>query len=96
MKIDGYTPLPESVLSKQDGPGDRSAMRDPATGAPSIQDEARLSVDSERIGLLQSKIAQLPDVRQDRVAALQSALQQGRYQISNDQIAASMLNEFLG
>jgi len=93
MKIDGYAPLAESFLSKQEGPASSSGTNTPATGSSNIQDETNLSVDSQKIGLLQSQITQLPEVRQDRVAALRSAVQEGRYQVSDEQIANAILNE---
>ena len=95
MKIDGYTPLPESSLPKQEAAADRSATTNRTEGSVSARNAASLSVHLETKGLLESEIAKTPDLRQDRVASLQSALQEGRYQVSDEQIAASMLNDLL-
>jgi flagellar biosynthesis anti-sigma factor FlgM len=43
--------------------------------------------------VLTAQVNQLPDVRQERVAALASAVQNGTYQVSPEQTADAMLAE---
>jgi flagellar biosynthesis anti-sigma factor FlgM len=45
---------------------------------------------------LKAQLAQTPDVRASRVAALQQQLAQGTYQPSNGQIASALMAELLG
>jgi flagellar biosynthesis anti-sigma factor FlgM len=45
---------------------------------------------------LKAQLAQTPDVRANRVAALQQQLAQGTYQPSNGQIASALMAELLG
>ena len=93
------------------GPVDRSQERrtHPVSSSPSGQTErtqtegtaqapdlTRLSVDRERIEKLSSSLTQLPDIRQDRVDAIQKALFNGTFSVSNEQIAESVLTELLG
>lgn len=96
MKIDGYAWLPESSLPKQAGAADHSAATNRTEGSVSTQNDPSLSVHLETKGLVESQITQIPDVRQARVAALQSAVQEGRYQVSDEQIAGAMLRDLLG
>jgi flagellar biosynthesis anti-sigma factor FlgM len=39
---------------------------------------------------------QMPEIRQDRVASLKSAIEKGNYALDPDQIAEAMLNEMAG
>jgi negative regulator of flagellin synthesis FlgM len=43
---------------------------------------------------LQQKLAQAPDVRQERVAAIKQAMQDGTYNVSDSQLADAMFKEF--
>ena len=95
MKIDGYTPLPESSLPNQQGPTDPSATANRTAGSASVQDETSLSVALDKNQLLASQTAQTQNLRQERVVSLRSAVQQGTYQVSDQQIAGSMLSELL-
>ena len=61
-----------------------------------VGDQAQLSVARDKIDQLQVELNRLPEVRQDRVQALQRALKEGRYRVSNEQIAEAVFSEFLG
>jgi flagellar biosynthesis anti-sigma factor FlgM len=45
---------------------------------------------------LKAQLTQTPDIRANRVAALQQQVQQGTYKPSNEQIASAMLAELFG
>ena len=51
-------------------------------------DTVQLSGALSQVQQLNAQLAQTPDVRATRVAALQQQVQQGTYQPSNEQIAA--------
>lgn len=57
-------------------------------------DQASLSPDATQLSNLSMALANVPDVRQDRVQAVSSAIQNGSYSVSNQQIAGAMLRDF--
>ncbi len=54
-------------------------------------DRVELSIPREQIDQLKKALAELPDVRPERVAALQEHLSQGTYDISGRMVAEKML-----
>jgi negative regulator of flagellin synthesis FlgM len=79
----------------------RSAATSSTTGNSASQtslgsDSAELSMDYARVASLASQINGLPEIRQEKVAALSNAIQQGTYDVSPEQTADAMLSEFLG
>ena len=95
MKIDPSLSFPESHQPQRAGQSGRSPAQSRAEVSPAGHDEVHLSVSQEKIRELQAELAHLPDVRQDRVEALQRALQGGNYQVSNVQIADAVFSELL-
>ena len=59
-------------------------------------DEVQFSVDGDKVQQLKTELAGLPDSRQERVAALNQAIEQGRYNVSDQQIAQAMSTDLLG
>jgi flagellar biosynthesis anti-sigma factor FlgM len=55
-----------------------------------------LSVDGDKVQQLKADLAAVPDVRQDRVAALQKAVTSGSFNVSGQQIAQAMSSDLLG
>jgi flagellar biosynthesis anti-sigma factor FlgM len=45
---------------------------------------------ASKISTLEGQVRQMPEVRQERVAALARAIRTGQYKVSGDQIAGSM------
>jgi flagellar biosynthesis anti-sigma factor FlgM len=58
-------------------------------------DEAQFSVDGEKVQQLKADLSGLPDLRQDRVVALKQAIEEGTYNVSDQQIAQAMSSELL-
>lgn len=54
-------------------------------------DQVELSNQAQTLKKLESKLADLPDVDEERVAAIKSAIENGEYQINNTQIAEKLL-----
>jgi negative regulator of flagellin synthesis FlgM len=54
-------------------------------------DTASLSQDQGKVQELASQVNQMPEIRQDKVAALKSAIQQGSYQVTSGQAAEALL-----
>jgi hypothetical protein len=61
--------------------------------ASTMEDRTRLSANQDQTQQLRAALAQQPEVRQDRVAAVRQSLTDCA-QPSNDQIAQSILNEY--
>jgi len=55
-------------------------------------DRAELSPDQVRVQSLASQVNDLPEVRQEKVTALGTAIQQGRYHVTPEQTAAAILD----
>ena len=69
----------------------------PASGSASSTahigvDTAKLSPDQARVQQLASQVNQLPEIRQDKVAALQRAVQSGSYAVTPAQTAGALLS----
>ena len=73
----------------------KSTATDVATTSP--EDRASFSsAGAVSVSSLQAQVMQTPEIRQDRVAALKSAISSGQYAIEPDKIADAMLNESAG
>jgi flagellar biosynthesis anti-sigma factor FlgM len=81
MVVDPQTPVPDTTASA-------------VSGEPN--DTVQLSAGQATLSRLVAQLASVPDIRQDKVSALQSEIQSGRFQRSNDQVAGAIVNEYLG
>jgi len=77
----------EAVDQKRDGAGPVKENRATTNG----MDRVELSIPREQIDQLKKALAELPDVRPERVAALQENLSQGTYDVSGRMVAEKML-----
>lgn len=95
MKIDGNNPFPETQSATfqranvSGGTGSNEVSETPEA------DGASLSTGST-VSALAAQLKQMPDVRQERVAALRQAVQSGQYQVSDEQIADALHSQLLG
>jgi len=95
MKIDGSNPFPDtqSATFKRTNvsPGTESneVNATPDTDGASISNGTSVSA-------LAAQLKQMPDVRQERVAALRQTVQSGQYQVSDEQLAAALHTQLLG
>jgi flagellar biosynthesis anti-sigma factor FlgM len=96
MKIDMPLTFPQQVEPQRVGttgpPPSQSQGETPALSS----DRAQFSVDGEKVQQLKGNLAAVPEVRQDRVAALQQAIASGTYNVSGQQIAQAMSSDLLG
>ena len=67
----------------------------PRTGAPGQVDAAGLSLEARLREQALQVIAQTPEMRADRVAALKDAVQQGAYQVDAAKTANSLIAQLL-
>jgi negative regulator of flagellin synthesis FlgM len=63
------------------------------SGGVDTDDQFQPSPTLDQIQRLKAQLAQVPDVRSDRVSALSQKIQQGSYKPTNQQIADSMVSE---
>ena len=54
-------------------------------------DSTQLSTDQANVQALSAAVLQLPEIRQDRVAALTEQVQKGSYQVTAQQTAEALL-----
>jgi len=57
-------------------------------------DETQLSPDAMQLSTLSNALANVPQIRQGRVATISQAIRSGTYAVSNQQVAQSMLRDF--
>jgi flagellar biosynthesis anti-sigma factor FlgM len=101
MKIDPRIPYvgenqqPENVKNtRTSGAASQSASK-PAGLAPTAgEDTVSLSSAHGEVHALTSAVANVPEVRSDRVAALQQQISKGQYQPSSQNIAEAIIKEY--
>ncbi len=59
------------------------------------REKVNLSATARDIQQLRNVIAELPDIREEKVQDLKSRIEQGNYNVSGDQIAEKMVGESL-
>lgn len=67
-----------------------------STGSSGAQQGVEISLSETGVETLKAQLANLPDVRQERVQALQQAVNNGTYQVSNKQIANAIHADLFG
>ena len=96
MKIDASLAFPEQVGPQRVGTTGASPSQNPAESVGLSSDEVQFSVDGEKVQQLKADLSGLPDLRQERVAVLQQAIEEGSYNVSAQQIAQAMSSDLLG
>ncbi len=81
--------LEAGYSTKRGGSGVRDADSQKTSGV----DTTALSTGQGRVAALVSQLQNVPDVRQDKVDSLRTAIQQGEYKVSPEQIAAAMYRD---
>ncbi len=96
MRIDATNTLPGS--QQPDRPGSSTSTSKPGQASQTVlgSDTASLSSAGEKVASLKAELQNTPEVRRDRVQALQKAVQQGSYQVTDQQIARAILSDPLG
>jgi flagellar biosynthesis anti-sigma factor FlgM len=96
MKIDAPLGLPEQVGPQRVGTTGSTPSQNQGERVGLSPDEVQFSVDGEKVQQMKADLGGLPDLRQDRVAALKQAIEKGSYNVSDQQIAQAMSSELLG
>jgi negative regulator of flagellin synthesis FlgM len=95
MKIDAPLGFPEQVGPQRVETTGSSSSQNQAERVGLSPDEVQFSVDGEKVQQLKANLDGLPDLRQDRVATLKQAIEEGSYNVSSHQIAQAMSSELL-
>lgn len=96
MRINPNPGLPEGQPTDRVGAAGSSTQSSSAQSArvSSQESSANLSSDGLQLSNLSATLANVPEIRQGRVAAVSKAIQNGNYAVGNQQIAQSMLRDF--
>jgi flagellar biosynthesis anti-sigma factor FlgM len=92
MRIDLNSPLPEAPDPGQSTKSSSYAVSGNSSPQGLGADTARLSQDQGRVRDLSSLVQQLPEIRQDKVAALQRAIAHGSYGVTPGQSADALFS----
>ena len=95
MRIDASNGLPESQQAERSGSMTPKARLDKAPATTPNDDSSTLSATAQKVGGLKRDLQTSPEVRRERVQALQKAIAAGTYQVSDQQIATAMFSELL-
>jgi flagellar biosynthesis anti-sigma factor FlgM len=96
MRIDAALPLPENQPTTKVASSGSSVPQNNSAPVGSGQDQAQLSADRNTLQNLKAKVAQVPEIRQDRVNTLRAAISSGSYQVSDQQLANAMGSDLAG
>jgi len=96
MKIDAPLVFPQQVEPQRVGTTGTSPSQNQEGTVALSPDLAQFSVGGEKVQQLKADLTAVPDVRQDRVAALQKAIASGSYNVSGQQIAQAMSSDLYG
>ncbi len=90
MRIDLLNSAASQISSE---PGSQAAEAQIASATPRDEDRATLVSDAGSVSSLVSAAMSSPEIREDKVAALQQAISSGKYELDPAKIAASMIDE---
>ena len=96
MKIDATLNFPQQVGPQRVGTSGSSPSQNEGEKVGFSPDQAQFSAGVEKVQQLKTDLEGVPDIRQDRVAALQQAIASGSYNVSSQQIAQAMSPDLLG
>lgn len=91
MRIDLNAPIPEAPNPGQSTKS-QAASGSSNADAVSGRDTAKLSQDQGKVQELASQVNQMPEIRQDKVAALQRAIGGGTYSVTSEQSAEALIS----
>ena len=90
MKVELNRPTLDSVASAQASKADISGQS-PIEG--SEEDKATLTTDRASLETLVAQAMTVPEVRQEKVAALRQAIQAGQYKVDPEKIADALIRD---
>ena len=91
MRINLTGSFPEAVQDSRSKP-----MSGGAGAAGTTPTGTGVEFTSSNVREIATQLAQTPDIRWDKVAPLKLAIQQGKYSVSNQQVASAMIGDWFG
>ena len=95
MKLDLSFLFPQAPQPRGGGQSESPGSPRPPKAREGTADEARLSIDGEKLRELGLELSRAPEVRRHRVETIQQALRDGSYQVTSHQIAEVVFSELL-
>jgi negative regulator of flagellin synthesis FlgM len=95
MRIDGTNPW-NSVETFSSTQLENKKPKGDIQSSEAAADDAQFSPDASLANSLRAKLAQVPEVRQDKVDQLRQSINEGTYSATSQQIASAMLNDIQG
>jgi flagellar biosynthesis anti-sigma factor FlgM len=95
MKIDAPLSFPENRPPEKVERAGSSVGQKRSSRTSTARDEARLSIDQDKVETLKSELSRLPEVRQERVEVVKQAVREGRQQVSDQQLAEAIHSEWV-
>ena len=96
MRIDfQFTPRQSAESDRTRAQATSSGTHTPVNAVSVPEDLAQLSSANTQVQALASQASQLPEIREQRVAALRQALQNGQYRFDSETTAGSLLAHML-
>jgi negative regulator of flagellin synthesis FlgM len=97
MRVDPRVPSSSDVQTNRVNDAASAPAEKSKRSAPSRQDDnLHLSGSHETVSRLRVELKRVPEVRQERVQSLRDSIQDGRYQINDQQLADAILSDSLG
>lgn len=85
----------QSVIKAYARPAGRNSIRDKKGPPAAREDQLVLSRVSREMRLAMETVARWPEIREDKVKEIQTALATGNYEVSGEQIAEKILGRAL-
>jgi len=82
---------PQATPEPSHAGAQKAAVNSPAPGAALGEDQAQLSGAHTQVQALATLVAQLPEIRQEKVQALRLAVGSGQYQIRPHEVATALV-----
>lgn len=95
MRVDGPLSIPENLQPDKVAHSGSPTQPSRSAAVSSGQDQAQLSIDDDTLQRLKTNLSQVPEIRQERVAALSQAVSNGSYHISDQQLSDAMASDLL-
>jgi flagellar biosynthesis anti-sigma factor FlgM len=96
MRVDGPLSIPENLQPDKVARAGTATQQNRPAPVGSGGDQAQLSVNNNTIQQLKANLSQVPEVRQERVAALSQAVSSGSYRVSDQQLSDAIGSDLLG
>ena len=90
MRIDAYNQVNQLYGVKKTGKSGKTGY----TSSISSTDQVSFSSIGKDMQIAKTTLASVPDVREDRVAALKTQVQNGTYNVSNESFADKLLSAY--